>query len=242
MSMARRLGQRAFGHPVEWGPEGQRGYMSDERWAEPLRWNRQAERTGGRPRVFCGSMMDVFEGKADQRPHLERLYALIDATPHLDWMLLTKRPNNALKLAPRAWPENVWIGCTIETKEWAERRLPHLLALDCTIRFVSVEPMLSALDLRPYLGPGRGQINWVIFGGESGMQARGPEGAVSWYRDLRAQCLAADVPLFFKQWGAFKPSGDQLIKLKPSEKRAVEPELDGIVWQQVPRRVRAEGA
>jgi protein gp37 len=241
MSMARRLGQRAFGHPVEWGPEGQRGYMSDERWAEPLRWNRQAEKTGGRPRVFCGSMMDVFEGKADQRPHLERLYALIDATPHLDWMLLTKRPNNALKLAPRAWPENVWIGCTIETKEWAERRLPHLLALDCTIRFVSVEPMLSALDLRPYLGPGRGQINWVIFGGESGMQARGPEGAVSWYRDLRAQCLAADVPLFFKQWGAFKPSGDQLIKLKPSEKRAVEPELDGIVWQQVPRRVRAEG-
>lgn len=97
--------------------------------------------------------------------------------------------------------------------------------------------MLSALDLRGVLGNGRGQLNWVICGGESGVQARGPEAAVRWYRDLRDQCRAAGVPLFFKQWGNFRQQGEQLIKLRPRDPRPGRDEpvtLDGEVWQQLP--------
>jgi len=240
MVMARRLGQRRFGHPVAWGPGGQRGYISDAQWREPLAWDRLAERRGDRPRVFCGSMMDVFEGLKEQRPHLDQLFETIRRTPHLDWLLLTKRPNNVRKLAPAPLPPNVWIGTTVENQDWADQRLPHLLAIDCSLRFISVEPMLSALDLRALLGPGPGQVNWVIFGGESGMRARGPEGAIGWYRDLRDQCLAARVPIFHKQMGAFRQEGDRLVKLKPREprpERGAPAQLDGASLQQVPSLV-----
>jgi protein gp37 len=237
MAMAKRLGKSLFGHAVEWGPGGQRGYARDEKWKEPLTWNRDAQRAGERRRVFCGSMMDVFEGLRDQRPHLEHLWCVIEQTPHLDWLLLTKRPNNVRKLAPQKWPSNVWVGCTIENQEWADQRLPHLLSVDCAIRFVSVEPMLSPLDLRPHLGHGLGKLNWVIFGAESGAQARSPEGVVSWFRDLRDQCVEADVPVFHKQWGAFRQGGEQLIKLRPKEKPPKDAPvlLDGVAWQQFPR-------
>ena len=237
MVMARRLGGRLFGHAVEWGPGGRRGYIADEKWDEPLRWDRIAQKRGERHRVFCGSMMDVFEGLREQRPHLERLFRVVEQTPSLDWLLLTKRPNNVKKLAPARLPENVWIGTTVENQEWADQRLPHLLGIDCTLRFISVEPMLSRLELRPYLGPGPGQVNWVIFGGESGSQARGPEAAISWYRDLRDQCSNAGVPIFHKQMGAFRQDGDRLIKLRPREprpSRGAPAVLDGVSLQQVP--------
>lgn len=237
MVMSRRVSRRLFGHRVDWGPGGQRGYISETRWREPLEWERRAIKNGIRYKVFCGSMMDVFEGLKEQRPYLERLYALITATPNLDWLLLTKRPNNVRKLGLEVWPSNVWIGTTIENQEWADQRLRHLLAIDCSIRFVSVEPMLSVLDLRPHLGQGPGKLNWVIFGGESGAQARGPEDAVQWYRDLRDQCVGAGVPLFHKQWGTFRQAGDQLIKLRPKEKPPKDAPvlLDGVAWQQFPR-------
>jgi len=237
MVLARRLGRRQFGHPVEWGPGGQRGYIADAKWLEPLRWDRLAAKRGRRERVFCGSMMDVFEGSSEQRPHLERLFELIGSTPHLDWLLLTKRPNNVRKLAPSPLPQNVWVGTTVENQHWADQRLPHLLAVECPIRFLSVEPMLSALDLRGVLGPGPGRVNWVIFGGESGVSARGPEGAIGWYRDLRDQCASAGVPIFHKQMGAFRQAGDRLIKLKPREPRPGRGEpavLDGVALQEVP--------
>ena len=237
MVLARRLGERQFGHPVEWGPGGRRGYIADAKWREPLAWDRLAAKRGRRERVFCGSMMDVFEGLREQRPHLDRLFELIGQTPRLDWLLLTKRPNNVRKLAPDPLPDNVWIGTTVENAEWAEQRLPHLLAIDCAIRFISVEPMLGALDLRGVLGPGSGRVNWVIFGGESGVRARGPDGAVGWYRDLRDQCAAAGVPIFHKQLGAFRQAGDRLIKLKPREprpERGAPAVLDGVALQQVP--------
>ena len=237
MVLARRLGERQFGHPVEWGPGGKRGYIANEKWREPLRWDRLAAKQGRRERVFCGSMMDVFEGLREQRPHLQRLFEVIGQTPHLDWLLLTKRPNNVRKLAPSPLPPNVWVGTTVENGHWAEQRLPHLLAIDCRIRFLSVEPMLGPLDLRGVLGQGPGRVNWVIFGGESGVSARGPEGAIGWYRDLRDQCASAGVPIFHKQMGAFRQDGDRLIKLKPREPRPGRGEpavLDGVALQQVP--------
>jgi protein gp37 len=245
MVMARRVGHTLFGHRVEWGPGGRRGYISDDKWREPLDWNRAAEKHSERRRVFCGSMMDIFEGLREQRPYLERLFEVISQTPHLDWLLLTKRPNNVHKLGPSRWPGNVWIGTTVETQDWADQRLPHLLATDCVVRFASVEPMLGPIDFRAHLGHGPGKLNWVIFGGESGGQARGPESAVSWYRELRNQCRAAEVPVFFKQWGAFQQRSDQLVKLRPKDVRPKKGEpavLDGVIWQQVPRSINVAGS
>jgi len=245
MVLARRLGHRQFGHPVEWGPGGRRGYIASGKWSEPVAWDRLAAKRGRRERVFCGSMMDVFEGLREQRSHLERLLELIRQTPHLDWLLLTKRPNNVRKLAPAALPPNVWIGTTIENQVWADQRLPHLVAIDCAVRFVSVEPMLGALDLRGVLGGGPGQVNWVIFGGESGVRARGPAGAIDWYRSLRDQCRAAGVPIFHKQMGAFRQAGDQLIKLKPRDPRPGRGEpavLDGVSLQEIPEVANERGS
>lgn len=152
-------------------------------------------------------------------------------------MLLTKRPNNVLELAPRPLPPNVWVGTTVEDRHWAEQRLPHLLAIECPSPFVSVEPMLGPLDLRSVLGQGPGRVNWVIFGGESGVSARGLQGAIGWYRDLRDQCSSAGVPIFHKKMGAFRQEGDRLVKLKPREPRPRRGEpavLDGVALQQVP--------
>jgi protein gp37 len=97
--------------------------------------------------------------------------------------------------------------------------------------------MLGPLDLRGVLGAGPGRVNWVIFGGESGARARGPDGAIGWYRTLRDQCVEAGVPIFHKQLGAFRQAGDRLVKLKPREprpERGAPALLDGIAMQQVP--------
>jgi len=104
-----------------------------------------------RPRVFCSSMADVFEDHPEIASQRERLWPLIAATPHLDHLLLTKRPENMIRFAPEAWreawPANVWAGATVATQSMAEIRLPHLLRVPARVRFLSVEPMLSEVSL-----------------------------------------------------------------------------------------------
>lgn len=153
-SFAKRVGQ-----PV-WGVQASRRFFGEAHWAEPLKWNRKAEAAGERHRVFCASMADVFEDRPDLVPHRERLWTLIAKTPALDWLLLTKRPENIRKLAPwRAlveenryddrpeWPRNVWIGVTVEDQRRAEERIPWLLEVPAVVRFVSCEPLLEPVDL-----------------------------------------------------------------------------------------------
>lgn len=219
---------------VEWGPDAERRITTSV-WSNPPRWDREAFRSGRRHRVFCGSWCDVFEGRKDTLEPLDRLFSLIAKTPNLDWQLLTKRPHNIRKLTPWAlgdWPRNVWFGTTVENQEWADRRIPHLLQVPGPVRFVSVEPMLGPIRLQRHLGIGEGKINWVICGGESGHHARGCDDMVTWYRDLRDQCLEAGVPFFFKQWGNFRLEGNQLIKLS---KKNPDHSLDGVLWQQFPQ-------
>lgn len=220
---------------AEWGPDAIRRIASGDYLRQPSRWQRRASKSGKRERVFCGSMCDIFEGRRDQSEALTHLWRMIQETPNLDWQLLTKRPANIRKLVPwrpGEWPENVWFGTTIENQEWADRRIPHLLQVPGSVRFVSVEPMLGPVDLRPHLGTGEGKINWVICGGESGPQARGADEMITWYRDLRDQCRSVGVPFFFKQFGNFRFDGDQIIKLS---KKNPDHSLDGILWQQFPR-------
>lgn len=176
--------------------------MSENHWKQPLKWNRDAELKEDRPRVFCASMADVFEDREELEPYRLRLFKLIEQTQNLDWLLLTKRPQNVKKMAPwpSKWPNNVWLGTTVEMQHRAEELLPHLEAIPAKVRFVSAEPLLGPLSLEPWLGT---TIDWVITGGESGPRARlaSPE----WFRSLHAQCMQNEVAFHFKQWGDWAP-------------------------------------
>lgn len=210
---------RHYGHHV-WGPVATtpRRFFGQAHWQEPLRWNQQAAQAGHRRSVFCASMSDVYEEHPDVEPARQKLWDLINVTPWLNWLLLTKRPQNILRMSPWSgsrWPDNVWIGASIGLQHRAQERLPFLLEIPAVVRFVSCEPLLGLLDLSAWIG----QLQWVICGGESGLQARpmNPE----WARLLRNQCLNAGVPFFFKQWGGrYHNSGGRL--------------LDGLTWDNLP--------
>lgn len=183
-----------------WGPRGVRVVAAESYWRQPLKWNREAEAAGERRRVFCASLADVFEDwtgpivhGGNHRPAevaitadavfdeagprqltmqdlRRRLFQLIDNTFQLDWLLLTKRPENIRRLIPgrarcAAWPDcthpqceadhfyaNVWLGISVEDQATADERVPILLDTPAAVRFVSCEPMLSMIDLSEYLG------------------------------------------------------------------------------------------
>lgn len=217
-----------------WGPDKPRRLLGADNWKKPMRWNRRAAREGTRMRVFCGSMCDVFDeaGPADERL---RLWALIRATTHLDWLLLTKRPENIASMLPPDWGEgypNIWLGTTVENAEMAAKRIPILRALPATVRFLSVEPLLGPIEDLDPVG-----IDWVIAGGESGPAARPM--TLEWARSIRDQCVRADVAFFFKQWGTFGLDDDGGALVRLGKKKAGR-ELDGRTWDQFPvvRRVR----
>ena len=212
------------GHPELW--QGDRRRTTASNWREPIKWNKRAAAEGRRLRVFCSSLADVFDNQVPEEWRAD-LWRLIDETPSLDWLLLTKRPQNAGKMIREArravlggrvadehllWPwPNVWLGTTVENQGEADRRIPHLLAVPAKVHFLSCEPLLGPLDLARWLGrtaAGRFHaepiIDWIITGGESGPGARPAH--PDWFRSLRDQCAAAGVPFFFKQWGEWHPS------------------------------------
>lgn len=208
-----------YGHDV-WGPSVNtpRRLFKEKHWQEPLTWNRQAEKQGHRRSVFCASMADVYEDHPLVTHEREKLWNLIAATPWLNWLLLTKRPENVLKMSPwlrGAWPDNVWIGTSVGLQERAEERIPILLEIPAVVRFLSCEPLLGPVDLSPWIS----QLQWVISGGESGSAARPMN--VAWPRLLRDQCQKAHVPYFFKQVGGrYHASGGR--------------DLDGRTWDEMP--------
>ena len=204
-----------------WGVQAERRFFGDKHWAEPVKWNASAAKRGVRERVFCASMADVFEEREDLVEPRARLYALIDQTPHLDWLLLTKRPENADRLWMaahdviadrdddwRTWRPNVWLGTTCEDQPRADERIPHLLRVPAALRFLSCEPLLGPLDFtseRRYWMPEAGgdcrsAIDWVIVGGESGHGARPFD--LAWARSIVEQCKAAGVAVHVKQMGS----------------------------------------
>lgn len=235
---AKRVGQ-----PV-WGPKSGRRVFADPHWREPVKWNREAAAVGVRARVFCASMADVFEDRSELSSERKRLWKLIEETPALDWLLLTKRPENVGSMVPwgAQWPRNVWLGTTVENQKYAEIRIPKLLAQPSLVHFVSCEPLLGSLDLARWLKPRRTKagasrsIDWVIAGGESGGNAR-PMTA-DWARSLRDQCTDAAVAFHFKQWGVWAPlktsrakRDDGLVRLGKTKAGRL---LDGRTWDGLP--------
>ena len=194
-------------------------------WKQPLKWSRQAAAAGVRRRVFCASLADVFEDRSELESWRVDLMKLIELThDNLDWLLLTKRPENVVRLIELAqlqagagvgaagwlWHTGVWIGASVEDQEQADKRISELLRIDARVRFLSMEPLLGPVDLygRWLGGPAENRdgsrvaeprIHWVIVGGESGRKARPMH--PDWVRGIRDQCQAGGVPFFFKQWG-----------------------------------------
>ena len=210
------------GH-VQWGARSDR--RRTKTWGNPVKWNRQAESEGVRYRVFCASLADVFDNHKSIKDEWRKdLWKLIEETPCLDWLLLTKRPQNIARFAPKQWisngfPANIWLGTTVENQEEADRRIPHLIQYPARVRFLSCEPILGPVFMA---GHWLKNLHWVIVGGESGANYRPAD--ASWFRLLRDQCEAADVPFLFKQWEGRTQS---IIKAKGRE-------LDGVVHNGYP--------
>lgn len=141
------------GFPDLWGVNAGRRTFGKKHWLEPLKWEAKAIAEGNRPRVFTNSMADVFdnhEGVIDARADLWRL---ISATPHLEWLILTKRIGNARTMLPPDWAEgypNVQLGISVCNQVEADRDIVKLLEAPASLRFLSIEPMLGPIDLYPF--------------------------------------------------------------------------------------------
>jgi protein gp37 len=206
---------------VKWGPTGERKRTSPEYWKQPLKWQRAAEAAGERRKVFCGSLCDVFEENIEVLMWRYELMELPAQTPNLDWLFLTKRPENIRGFVPIGWlwgdrfPRNVWVGTSVENKAMADQRIPYLLKIPAPVRFLSCEPLLGPIELpSDWLDPADtlnwdDTVNWVIVGGESGREARNSQ--VEWIEELRDQCAAAGVPCFVKQLGSNAYAHDEAM-------------------------------
>ena len=187
-------------HRVQWGSGKPRERTSAANWKQPLLWEREHEAFalmhGRRRRVFCASLADVFDNEAPPQWRGE-LWALVKATPHLDWLILTKRIGNVRGMEPaEGLPANVWLGATMVNHDEYTRDVHKLLAVEASVRFLSVEPMLGPISTTPTTLQ---RLDWVIVGGESGHGARPIQ--PGWVTSLRLQCERVGVPFFFKQWG-----------------------------------------
>jgi protein gp37 len=200
--LARRL--KAMGNPrYEKGFEVTLHYDLIE---TPLSWKT--------PRViFVNSMSDLFHDKVP----LSFIKKLFDVMSAADWhvfQILTKRSERMAELsAELKWPENVWMGVTVESQKYSYR-VSDLEKVPARVRFLSIEPMLSSIYHIALQN-----IDWIVVGGESGPGCRAMKS--EWVRTVRAQCHAASVPFFFKQWGGVR-------------KNVSGRHLDGRTWDEMP--------
>lgn len=248
-------------HRRKWArfePRAPRRRTTADYWLQPYRWNRRAEDSGSREKVFGPSLADPFDAEVS-REWRDDYVRLIEETPSLDYILLTKRPQVARKYFDRRKvPDNLWLGITAENQKMLDLRGPAILAIPARIHVLSAEPLLGPLDLsngdpapRPGAVPAktsaRGQrgFTWVIAGGESGPGARPSH--PDWFRSLRDQCIASDIPFHFKQWGEWR--GHESAEDRPAAARrawsdghisvrvgraAAGAQLDGRAWREFP--------
>jgi protein gp37 len=199
----------AYRMGVGWGPVAERKLASDAYWEMPHRWARKAQQTGIRTKVFCASMADVFDNQVPYEWR-NRLWELIRATPSLDWLLLTKRPENISRMLPADWSDdygwpNVWMGFSAEDQPRFNHRWDIMRNIPAAIRFCSYEPALGPLD---FIGTGFGQdimdnLDWLICGGESGRNYRPMD--PMWEGWIREQCRILEIAYFFKQLAGKRP-------------------------------------
>jgi protein gp37 len=204
-------------HGKGWGNQP-RIRTSPSYWRQPLLWNADGPRFqrehGHRQRVFCSHMSDFFDNQAEPEWRVEA-WKLIRATPNLDWLILTKRPQNIIKMLPPDWGagyRNVWLGVSAENEHYYRQRWSILAAVPAVLRFVSYEPAIAPLgpiDIGVGVLPGL-----IIAGGESGENPRYMDAA--WARDVRDQCRKLGIPFFMKQMTGRAPiPADLMIREFP---------------------------
>lgn len=200
-------------HKVEWGPHGERKRTSPANWRQPITWNKHhaafQAKHGHRQRVFCASLADVFDNQAPEGARAD-LFSLIIDTPHLDWLLLTKRPENIEDMILdliggdrlEVMPSNIWLGVTCEDQGAYDRRWPILRDIPAAVHFISYEPALGPLRI---LGDDQfsKMPDWLICGGESGHGYR--DMPTQWANDIGWICKANGVAFFMKQMAGKQP-------------------------------------
>lgn len=178
----------------------------------PLKWRKPQT-------IFVNSMSDLFHKEVP----LEYIKRVFDVMNRADWhryQVLTKRAERLEEVAKvLEWGAHIWMGVSVENNDYAYR-IDHLLRTPAKVKFLSCEPLLGPLP-----GMNLAGIDWVIVGGESGIGARPMDAA--WVTDIRDQCLHADVPFFFKQWGGVN-------------KKKTGRLLDGRHWDEMPGKLLAK--
>lgn len=196
-----------------WGPRAPRRHTSAPNWRKPYGWARTLPALlGRRPRVFGGSLCDVFDKEVPTEWRAD-YWHLIRNTPELDWLLLTKRPQLVRRMVPRDWPlKNVWLGTTVENRKEA-RRLKHLVEAGAVVNFVSAEPLFEDIstEIARYLTTDEEHgVDWVICGGENaGPNTRDmPERAPYALRDV---CQQHRTAFYMKQMARLAPIPEALL-------------------------------
>jgi protein gp37 len=227
-----------------WGADKPRRFFGDKHWAEPLKWNRDAEKSQERRRMFIMSMGDWAEGRPDQRPHVERLQReTIPQTPWLDKLMLTKRP----QLIPSLWTlgrrADVWMGITAENQHWLNIRWSCLRHVEAAIYWLSMEPLFERIVL-PDSFLALGKRAWAIVGGQSGPGSVPLD--INAARYMRDQCVEASVPFHYKQHGEYLPPDQdgalvgvhQILNASRTPERVGKKKagriLDGRTWDEFP--------
>lgn len=180
----------------------------------PLKWKTPQT-------IFVNSMSDLFHQSVPLE-YIQRVFAVMNDARWHTFQVLTKRADRLAKLSSHLnWTENIWMGVSVESADYVDR-IDQLRSCGAHIKFLSLEPLLG-----PLANLNLDSIDWVIVGGESGPNSRPirPE----WVTEIRDQCLAAEVPFFFKQWGGVN-------KAKAGRK------LHGRTWDQMPIGSRATAA
>lgn len=182
---------------------------------EPYKWKKPSM-------VFVCSMGDLFH-KDVPTSFIDSVIKVIEDNPQHTFQLLTKRAKRMFQFfyeSGREIPKNCWLGVTCESGKHKER-IDYLRLLEAPVRFVSCEPLLGNMN-----GIDLDGIDWVITGGESGVNAR--RTPADWFRGLRDACRRWNTPFFFKQWGAWGEDGVKRSKYKNGSI------LDGKEWKQYP--------
>lgn len=149
--------------------------------------------------VFVNSMSDLFHEEVSTE-FIKEVFKVMNENSKHTFQVLTKRPERLLELSPELnWTPNIWMGVSVEDNNVLER-VEYLKQSGAQIKFLSMEPLLGSVD-----DLNLGGINWVIVGGESGPKARPME--AEWVHQIHIKCIVADVPFFFKQWGAWGADG-----------------------------------
>ena len=199
---AERFAERFRGTPSHPFENGFDLTLRPERLEQPLRWRRPQM-------IFVNSMSDLFHKEVPEE-FIAKVFDTMEQAPWHTFQVLTKRSSLMRRFLQKRYrdtrgPMHMWFGVSVEDGTKLSR-VEHLRQSPAGIRFLSIEPLIGPIGELDLAG-----IDWVIVGGESGPKARPMK--ERWVRDIRDQCVAADVAFFFKQWGGARPkSGGRKLK------------------------------